>query len=104
ISRNTLQAEGTVHAFAVSPDKDQKFLYVVDGSNKAVRVLNRQTLQIVSSIGGHGGHNARGVFYIPTFAADAQGKHFFGEVNNGQRYYRYAYKGMGTDGSAPPQR
>ncbi len=47
IARNTLQAEGTVHAFAVSPDKDQKFLYVVDGSNKAIRVLNRQTLDVL---------------------------------------------------------
>ena len=45
IARNTLQAEGTVHNFALSPDKEQKFLYVVDGSNKAMRVLNRQTLE-----------------------------------------------------------
>ena len=46
ITRNTLQTEGTVHTFAVSPDKEQRFLYVVDGSNKAIRVLNRQTLEI----------------------------------------------------------
>src|SRR5258706_4650622 len=57
IARNTLQAEGTVHNFAFSPDKDQKFLYVVDGSNKAIRVLDRQTLQIVSNIGGVTRHN-----------------------------------------------
>src|SRR5919201_40526 len=49
ITRNTLQAEGTVYAFAVSPDKEQKFLYVVDGSNKAIRVLDRQTLTVVAS-------------------------------------------------------
>jgi DNA-binding beta-propeller fold protein YncE len=104
ISRNTLQAEGTVHAFAVSPDKDQKFLYVVDGSNKAVRVLNRQALQIVSSIGGHAGHNAREFFHIHSFAADSKGNLFLGEVNNGQRYYRYAYKGMGPDSSASSPR
>jgi hypothetical protein len=104
ISRNTLQAEGTVHAFAVSPDKDQKFLYVVDGSNKAVRVLNRQTLQIVSSIGGHAGHNAREFFHIHSLAADSKGNLFLGEVNNGQRYYRYAYKGLGLDSSASSPR
>jgi DNA-binding beta-propeller fold protein YncE len=104
ISRATLQTEGTVHAFAVSPDKDQKFLYVVDGSNKAIRVLNRQTLQIVSSIGGHAGHNAREFFHIHSFAADSKGNLFLGEVNNGQRYYRYAYKGMGLDNSAPSPR
>src|SRR5262249_39549609 len=40
VARNTLQSEGTVHAFAVSPDKEQRFLYVVDGSNKAIRILD----------------------------------------------------------------
>src|SRR4051794_20712213 len=95
ISRNTLQNEGTVHAFAASPDKDQKFLYIVDGSNKAIRVLNRRTLEIVGSIGGHAGHNAREFFHIHSFAADSKGNLFLGEVNNGQRYYRYAFKGMG---------
>jgi DNA-binding beta-propeller fold protein YncE len=95
IARNTLQAEGTVHHFVLSPDKDQKFLYVLDGSNKAIRVLNRQTLEIASNIGGHAGHNAREFFHAHSFAADSKGNLFIGEVNNGQRYYKYAFKGMG---------
>jgi DNA-binding beta-propeller fold protein YncE len=95
IARNTLQAEGTVHHFAMSPDKDQKFLYVLDGSNKTIRVLNRQMLEMVSNIGGHAGHNAREFFHAHSFAADSKGNLFIGEVNNGQRYYKYAFKGMG---------
>jgi hypothetical protein len=94
ISRNTIQNEGTVHAFAVSPDKEQKFLYVVDGSNKAIRILNRQTLEIVSTVGGHAGHNAREFFHIHSVAADSKGNLYLGEVNNGMRYYKYAFKGM----------
>jgi DNA-binding beta-propeller fold protein YncE len=94
VARNTLQAEGTVHHFALSPDKAQQFLYVVDGSNKAVRVLNRQTLEIVSSVGGHAGHNAREFFHIHSAAVDSKGNLFLGEVNNGQRYYRYVFKGI----------
>jgi hypothetical protein len=96
ITRNTLQAEGTVHNFAFSPDKAQRFLYVVDGSNKAIRVLNRQTLETVESIGGHAGHNAREFFHAHSFAADSKGNLIIGEVNDGQRYYRYAFKGMGS--------
>jgi hypothetical protein len=61
-----------------------------------VRVLNRQTLEAVWSIGGHAGHNAREFFHIHSFASDSKGNLFFGEVNNGQRYYRYAFKGMGS--------
>ncbi len=96
IAKRTLQAEGTVHHFAVSPDKEQRFLYVVDGSNKAVRILNRQTLEIVGNIGGHAGHNAREFFHAHSAAADSKGNLFIGEVNNGQRYYKYAFKGLGT--------
>ena len=95
IFRNTLQAEGTVYHFVVSPDKEQKFLYVVDGSNKAIRVLNRQTLEIISSIGGHAGHNAREFFHAHSFATDSRGNLYIGEVNNGMRYYKYTFKGMG---------
>ena len=73
VSRNTLQNEGTVHALATSPDRDETFLYVVDGSNKAVRVLNRQTLEIVASIGGHAGHNAREFFHAHGIARDSKG-------------------------------
>jgi DNA-binding beta-propeller fold protein YncE len=101
IARNTLQAEGSVHHFAMSPDKEQKFLYVLDGSNKAIRVLNRQTMEIVSNIGGHAGHNAREFFHAHSFAADSKGNFFIGEVNNGQRYYKYAFRGMGL--AAPAQ-
>jgi DNA-binding beta-propeller fold protein YncE len=95
IARNTLQAEGTVHHFVLSPDKAQQFLYLVDGSNKVVRILNRQTLEILANIGGHAGHNAREFFHIHSAAVDSKGNLYLGEVNNGQRYYRYAFKGMG---------
>src|SRR5712691_2146786 len=98
IAKTTLQAEGTVHHFALSPDKEQRFLYVVDGSNKTIRVLNRQTLEIVANIGGHAGHNAREFFHAHSAAIDSKGNLFIGEVNNGQRYYKYAFKGMGSPG------
>jgi hypothetical protein len=95
VTRNTLQNEGTVHALATSPDRDETFLYVVDGSNKAIRVLNRRTLEIVSTIGGHAGRNAREFFHAHGLARDSKGNLYIGEVNTGQRYYRYAFKGMG---------
>ena len=94
IARNTLQAEGSVHAFATSPDKEQKFLYVVDGSNKAIRVLNRQTLGVVASIGGHAGHNAREFFHIHSFASDSKGNIFTTETYRGQRVQKFMNKGL----------
>ena len=96
IKRDTLQSEGTVHDFAFSPDKEQKFLYIADGSNKYVRILNRQSLEIVDSVGGHAGHNAQEFFHIHSMAADSKGNIYLGEVNQGQRYMKYAYRGMGA--------
>ena len=51
-------------------------------------------METLASVGGHAGHNAREFFHIHSFAADSKGNLFLGEVNNGQRYYRYAFKGM----------
>jgi hypothetical protein len=59
-----------------------------------VRVLNRRTLEIVGNVGGHAGHNAREFFHIHSVAVDSKGNLYLGEVNNGQRYYRYAYRGV----------
>ena len=78
--------------------QEQRFLYVVDGSNKVIRVLNRTTIEHVSAIGGHAGHNAREFFHAHSFAVDSKGNVFIGEVNDGQRYYRYAFRGMRAAG------
>jgi DNA-binding beta-propeller fold protein YncE len=95
IARGTLQNEGTVHAFGTSIDPEQRFLYVVDGSNKVIRIFDRRTMEQVSTVGGHAGHNAREFFHAHSFATDSKGNLFIGEVNNGMRYYKYAFKGMG---------
>jgi hypothetical protein len=97
VNRNTLQNEGTVHAFALSRDPAQQYLYVADGSNKAIHILDRRTLTLLDSIGGHGGHNAREFFHLHSLASqpDSKGNLFVGEVNDGQRYYRVRYLGMG---------
>jgi len=94
VARHTLHSVGTAHTFAVSPDSEQKFLYLADGANKVVRVFDRKTMETVSTVGGHAGHNAREFFHLHSLAADSKGNLFIGEVNDGQRYYRYAFMGM----------
>ena len=95
IAKNTLQSEGTVHNFVASPDREQKYLYLVDGSNKVIRIFDRQTMAQLATVGGHSGHNAREFFHAHSLAGDSKGNLFIGEVNNGQRYYRYVYRGLG---------
>ena len=96
IRRGTLNSKGSVHAFSVSPDPDQTFLYVADGANGWVHVLDRTTLEVVSRVGGRKGHNAREFFHLHSLAADSRGNLFIGEVNEGHRYYRWRFTGMGS--------
>jgi hypothetical protein len=53
---------------------------------------------MVDSVGGRAGHGAQEFFYIHSMAADSKGNIYLGEVNQGQRYMKYAFTGMG----APP--
>ena len=97
INRDTLQNEGTVHNFALSRDPQQRYLFVADGSNKALLTLDRATLTLLSTFGGQGGHNARQFFHLHSLSPqpDSKGNLYIGEVNEGQRYYRLRYTGLG---------
>jgi hypothetical protein len=94
IERKTSGAEGTAFDIAFSPDKQQQFFYVPDGSNKKVDIVNRETLEIVGFFGGHGGHGVGDFFHIHSAVTDSKGNIYIGEVNNGRRVLRWNYKGM----------
>jgi DNA-binding beta-propeller fold protein YncE len=93
IERKTSTPEGTAFDIAFSPDKQQQFLYVPDGSNKKVQILNRNTLEVVGFFGGHGGHGTGQFFHIHSIASDSKGNIYLGE-SFGMRALRWNYKGM----------
>jgi hypothetical protein len=97
VNRDTLRNEGTVYNFALSRDPQQRYLFVVDGSNMVLLTLDRTSLTLLSSFGGHGGHSARQFFHLHSLASqpDSNGNLYVGEVNEGQRYYRLRYTGLG---------
>lgn len=97
VNRDTLQNEGTVHNFALSRDPQQRYLFVADGSNKVLMTLDRASLTLLSSFGGQSGHNARQFFHLHSLASqpDSKGNLYVGEVNEGQRFYRLRYTGLG---------
>ncbi len=93
IERKTEAGEGTAFDVAFSPDKQQQFFYVPDGSNKKVQIVNRQTLELVGFFGGHGGHGPGDFYHIHSIVTDSKGNVYLGEVNNGRRVLRWNYKG-----------
>jgi len=76
---------------ALSGDKDQKYLYVADGHNERVHVLDRHTLEEVFSFGAPG--NYPGQFSnIHVIASDSKGNVYVGD--GGGRFQKFVYKGM----------
>jgi len=86
------RGEGAVWSVAFSSDARQRFLYVADGSNQKVWVIDRQTLAIVSSVGAGG--RWPGHFYgVGSVAVDASGNLYTGETYEGKRLQKFVIKG-----------
>ena len=77
-------SSGTVWDIELSPDEAQTYLYVADGTNQKVWVLQRDTMEIVNSFGRRG--RAAGEFHwLHKFAVDSQGNIYTGEVHMTRR-------------------
>jgi DNA-binding beta-propeller fold protein YncE len=94
VERKTQAAEGTAFDVAFSIDKAQRYFFVPDGSNKKLQIVDRQTLETVGFIGGHGGHGVGEFYHIHSIATDSTGNIYLGEVNAGRRALRWNYKGV----------
>jgi sugar lactone lactonase YvrE len=93
LERKTSAGEGTAFDIGFSNDKTQRYMYVPDGSNKKVHILDRQSLAYLGYFGGHGGHGPGEFYHIHSIATDSKGNVYLGEVNNGRRVLRWNYKG-----------
>jgi hypothetical protein len=90
INRN---AGGGPGAAALSPDKDQRFLYVGDQNAHHMLVIDRKTLKVLYQFGVQGPEpgNFRAVHHM---AVDSKGNLYTAEVNPGNRAQRFVFKGM----------
>jgi sugar lactone lactonase YvrE len=93
VARATL-GSGSAWDIAFSRDPQQKYLYLCDGMNQRVYVIQRDTLEVVTSFGGGG--RMPGVFYgVHSIATDSKGNIYTTETWTGQRVQRFLYKGLG---------
>jgi DNA-binding beta-propeller fold protein YncE len=93
IAKNT-RASGAVWDIAFSSDPEQRFLYVADGGNAKVYILERKTLQVLTSF-GQGGRQAGQFFGVHSIATDSRGNLYTTETYEGKRVQKFAYKGLG---------
>lgn len=92
IEKNTL-ADGSVFDITLSKDPGQKYLYVADGSNMKVHVLDRDTMEILTSF-GDGGRQPGQFYAVHSIATDSKGNIFTTETYRGQRVQKFVYKGV----------
>jgi len=93
IEKETL-GSGSVFDIAFSPDPQQKYMYVADGENQQVHILDRQSLEVLTSF-GDGGRQPGQFYGVHSIATDAKGNIYTTETYRGQRVQKFVYKGMG---------
>ncbi len=87
VARDTL-GNGAVWDIAFSSDPGQRYLFVADGQSHVVRILQRDTLTEVGTIGTGG--RIPGRFFAPgSIAVDSRGNVYTGETFQGQRVQKF---------------
>jgi len=84
---------GSVWDIAFSRDPQQKYLFLADGMNQRINVIDRQSLQVVTSF-GDGGRQPGEFFGVHSIAIDSKGNLYTTETWEGKRLQKFAYKGL----------
>jgi hypothetical protein len=92
IAKNTL-GDGSVWDIAFSKDAQQKYMYLADGSNEKIYVMQRETLEILTSF-GDGGRQPGEFYAVHSIATDSKGNIYTTETYRGQRVQKFVYKGI----------
>jgi DNA-binding beta-propeller fold protein YncE len=85
--------DGSVWDIAFSKDPQQKYLYLADGRNEKVYIMDRQSLEILTSF-GDGGRQPGQFFAVHSIATDSKGNIFTTETYEGKRLQKFTYKGL----------
>jgi sugar lactone lactonase YvrE len=85
---------GAVWDLTFSRDPQQRFVYVADGMNMKVHILDRQSLELLTSF-GDGGKQPGQFLGLHSVATDSKGNLYTIETNEGKRLQKFVFKGVG---------
>jgi hypothetical protein len=77
-----------------SRDPDQTYIYLADGVNQRVHIIDRVTLTHLTSF-GDGGRQPGQFFGTHSIATDSAGNIYTTETYEGKRLQKFVYKGLG---------
>ena len=93
VAKPTL-GDGAAFDVALSRDPQQKYLSIADGSNMKVHVLDRQSLEVLTTF-GDGGRQPGQFYAVHSIATDSKGNVYTTETYRGQRVQKFSYRGEG---------
>ena len=85
--KNTL-GTGSVYDFVFSPEAAQKYMYMIDGMNGEVRVVDHASKDVLARF-GRPGRQVGQFTALHNIAVDRQGNIYTAEVNTGQRVQKF---------------
>ena len=85
--------QGSTWDIAFSKDADQEFIYLADGQNFKISVIDRASMEVLYTF-GQGGRQP-GTFYAPhSVATDSEGNLYTTETYEGSRVQKFVYQGV----------
>jgi DNA-binding beta-propeller fold protein YncE len=88
------RADGSVWDIAFSRDPQQKYIFLADGRNQKVYIIERQSLEVLTSF-GDGGRQPGQFYGVHSIAMDSKGNVYTTETYEGKRIQKFNYKGIG---------
>ena len=86
------RANGSVWDLELFPDENETWLVNADGANNEVRLLRRDTGEVVGSF-GRNGRQAGEFHWVHNLAVDSKGNVFTTEVDTGKRAQKFLLRG-----------
>ena len=86
--RTETLGSGSVSGVTLSEDAEQRWLFIPDGTNNVVWILDRSSLEVVDYF-GRLGKNAGQFYRLHNLAIDSRGNLYTTEVNVGQRLQKF---------------
>jgi len=84
---------GSVWHLAFSRDADQTWIFLADGVNERIHVIERASLSVVTAF-GDGGRQPGQFFGVHNVAVDSQGNLYTTETYEGKRLQKFLYRGL----------
>jgi hypothetical protein len=91
---------GSAWDIAFSKDPEQAYIYMADGLNERIWIIDRKKMQVLTNF-GDGGRQPGQFFGVHSIATDSQGNLYTTETYEGKRLQKFVYRGLAPIPAGP---